>query len=239
MKLDESLKTLYDSYYSAGVNDWRWIGARDKTENIINLCSHVPHNSICEIGAGEGAILHQLGLANFGEQLFALEISASGVESIQQRGIQRLVESKLFDGYTIPYSDQVFDLAVLSHVVEHVEHPRTLLYEARRIAPYVFVEVPLEDNLRLPHNYLPTELGHINFYSPRSIRNLLQSSGFEVLEQIVTNRSKDTYTYQSGPIKGTLAYGVKQTLLKGLPGVATRLFTYHSALLCRSQQNSK
>ena len=33
------------------------------------------------------------------------------------------METKLFDGYTIPYKNKTFDLVVLGHVIEHVEHP--------------------------------------------------------------------------------------------------------------------
>ncbi len=49
-----------------------------------------------------------------------------------------------------------------SHVVEH---PRTLLHEARRVARHVFVEVPLEHNLRLPRDFAADDLGHINAYT--------------------------------------------------------------------------
>ena len=66
------------------------------------------------------------------------------MEAIRAKNIPGLFDCKVFDGYTIPYDDNAFDLVVLSHVVEHVEHPRKLLYEAKRVARYVFIEVPLE-----------------------------------------------------------------------------------------------
>jgi hypothetical protein len=44
--------------------------------------------------------------------------------------MRNLAEARTYDGYRIPYGDKRFDLAVLSHVVEHLEHPRLLLYEA-------------------------------------------------------------------------------------------------------------
>jgi hypothetical protein len=36
-------------------------------------------------------------------------------------------------GYSIPYDGSALDLVILAHVVEHLEYPKTLLYEAGRV----------------------------------------------------------------------------------------------------------
>lgn len=231
MKVSTQLQENYENYYADNIAQWRQLGALNKVDNIIALCKDLPHYSILEIGAGEGAILQRLAELNFGNELYALEISPSGVEAIQQKKISSLVGCKLFDGYDIPYQAKQFDLVILSHVLEHVEHPRKLLYEAARVAKYVFLEVPLEDTLRLPQDFIFNEVGHINFYSPKTIRNLTQTCQLKVLKQIITNRSKATYTYHNGA-KGLLNYYVKESSLKLFPKVATTLFTYHTALVC-------
>lgn len=50
-------------------------------------------------------------------------------------------------------SDGSFDLAIQSHVLEHVEYPRVVSHEAARVADYVFVEVPLELNRRTAEHF--------------------------------------------------------------------------------------
>jgi len=226
----EPLRANYDDYYEDGPSEWRRLGAVDKADNIAALCRSLPHESILEIGAGDGSVLSRLADLDFGAKLFAVEISPSGVEVIQRRGIPRLVECRLFDGSRIPYETDAFDLAVLSHVVEHVEHPRQLLYEAARVAKHVFVEVPLEDISRRPEDYHPDRVGHINFYSRRTIRWLLQSCDLRVIEQITTNPSKGTYVHHGGR-KGLLQYHVKQLLLNYAPGLAVKHFCYHESLV--------
>lgn len=229
--VDDKLKKHYDNYYS-GLSEWRWLGALDKADNILSLCQHYPHQTILEIGAGEGAILQRLSDLEFGDALYALEISKTAIKTIHDRGISSLAECKIFDGYNIPYKDNYFDLAILSHVVEHLEHPRQMLYEASRVAKLVFVEVPLENNIRLKKDYVFDNVGHINFYSPKTIRRLVQTCDLTVLSQIVTNSSYKVYKYQSGR-KSFLKYILKELTLRILPEVAPSLWTYHSALLCQ------
>ncbi len=220
----------YEDYYKDGASEWRRLGAVDKAGNILALCGQLPVKSILDIGAGDGSILSRLSQSGFGEQLYAVEISASGVEVIRGQNIPRLLECTLFDGYHLPHQSGRFDLAILSHVVEHVEHPRQLLYEAARVARYVFIEVPTEDISRRPENYVPDSVGHINFFSRRTIRWLVQSCGLRVLKQITTNPSKGTYVYQARR-RGLIQYYIKRILLRVVPTVATRHFCYHEALL--------
>ncbi|MBM4105427.1 MAG: class I SAM-dependent methyltransferase [Phycisphaerae bacterium] len=229
--ISDQLRTNYEDYYEEGDSEWRRLGAIGKVENIVSLCGDLPHKSILEIGAGEGSILRRLSELNFCEELYALEISPTGVETIKSKNIPRLVECKIFDGYHIPYDNDRFNIAILSHVVEHVEHPRQLLYEASRVAKYLFIEVPLEDTIRLPRDFRFDKVGHINFYSPKTIRQLVQSCNLRVLHQIDTNPPKGTYTFQMGS-KGLIHYYIKQALLTTVPKVATGLFTYHGALVC-------
>jgi len=221
------------AYHWAGESEWYRLGAIDKAANVVRLCSGLPHAAVLDVGAGEGSFLSRLAQLGFGERHTAIDVSPTGIEAIRSRKLPSLVECRRFDGEHIPYADAQFDLAILSHVVEHVEHPRKLLYEAARVARHVFVEVPLEHNLRLPRDFVRDDLGHINAYTATSVRRLLQSCDLEVLEQIVVNRSRATYAYHGDRLAG-LKYWSKELALRAAPRLATAIWTYHSALVCRS-----
>jgi SAM-dependent methyltransferase len=225
------LRGHYDRYYD-GPSEWRRLGALAKAENVLALCGGIPHESVLEIGAGEGALLARLAELGFGRWLHAAEISDSGVREIRARGIEGLSACERFDGESLPWPDGSFDLAVLSHVLEHAEHPRQLLAEAARVARAIFVEVPLEDTWRLPRDFRPDGVGHINFFSPRSLRRFVQTCGLEVLAATVAVPSREAMVFRSGA-RGALAWGAKTLALRAAPALATRLSTYHGALLCR------
>jgi ubiquinone/menaquinone biosynthesis C-methylase UbiE len=224
------LKENYDSYYE-GESEWRSLGAIDKVRNIQSLCDQIPHATVLDVGSGEGSILKRLSDLNFGLELYSVEISESAITTILQRNIPRLRECQLFDGYHIPYDDRRFDLALISHVLEHVEYPRQLLREAARVARHVFVEVPLEDTIRLKPDFVFDRVGHINFYSWKTIRRLIQTCDLQVLSQTVTNPSRAVYEYYSGR-GGVVKYAVKDLLLRTSTRIAASLFTYHCSILC-------
>jgi ubiquinone/menaquinone biosynthesis C-methylase UbiE len=231
LSVGESIRDIYD--YSENADpEWRRLSAMGKAGNIVKLCSGYPHRRILEIGAGDGAILARLSDLGFGDEFFALEVSQSAVAAMNERKIAPLRECRLFDGYHIPYQDSSFHLAILSHVLEHVEYPRKLLYEARRVAGYVFIEVPLEETIRLPKDFTFDRVGHINSYTFKGIRRLVQSTGLVVIGQLVTHPPYSTYAYRLGK-KAFLRYCPKQCLLRISPALATRLLTYNCSLICR------
>lgn len=232
--ISNNLKANYDNYYD-GESEWRWLSAIDKVNNILALSGKYPHKTILEIGSGEGSVLKRLSDLQFGDALFSLEISETALETISNRNIKSLVELKLFDGYSIPYENKKFDLCILSHVIEHLEYPRKMLYEAGRVANYVFVEVPLEDNRKLQNDFLFDKVGHINAYSPKTIRMLVQTCALEILSQTVTNPSYKIYEYQFGR-KGIIKYISKEIMLRFLPRIATNLWSYHSSLIYKGNR---
>jgi SAM-dependent methyltransferase len=229
--VSQPLRERYDACYAEGASEWRRLGALAKAENLVALCAAHPHASLLEIGAGEGALLARLAELGFGERLAAAEISRSGVRAIRARALPGLAGVVRFDGDRLPWADASFDLAVLSHVLEHAEHPRRLLAEAARVARAVFVEVPLEDTWRLPRDWRPDAAGHINFFSAKSLRRLVQSCGLEVLAERVAVPSREAMVLRRGA-RGALAHGLKAAALSLAPALALRLATYHGALLC-------
>lgn len=228
----------YAAYYgSAELTAWRELGARDKATNIVTLWEAAGVSTpprIIDIGCGEGALVSELARRGFGASFLGVEVSASGVQCARRRSYPSPAGLVQYDGARIPCPDRSFDLAVLSHVVEHVESPRLLLREAARVARHVFVEVPLELHARTPRDFQWTDLGHVNLYSALLIRHLVQSVGLTVLAEKVTLPCKEAMTYRRPGLRSELRYHAMAALLAVAPGLACRLWTYHGSLVARS-----
>ena len=109
------------------------------------------------------------------------------MDKIKERKLSRLKEAQTFDGYKIPYADDSFDLIILAHVLEHVEHERILIRELKRVAKHIVIEVPKDYRFgvdkRMKHFM---DYGHINMYTPTSLRFLLKSEGLELVADKVS-----------------------------------------------------
>ena len=222
--ISSDVKTAYDDFYASKDVAWRMLGAKYKAQNIVDVCRGIQPKKILEVGAGDGSILHYLNEWKFGNELYALEISESGISRIEERNLSRVCEVTSFDGYKIPYPDDSFDLIILAHVLEHVEHERILLRELKRVAKFIVIEVPKDYRYgvdkRMEHflNY-----GHINMYTPTLLRFLLQSEGLEIMADKLSLTEPETVKFNEfinkkhpkssiKNIKIELEYKVKKTL---------------------------
>jgi len=234
MGVSERVKSLYTDMYADGVERaWRDLGARDKAANVARLYreSGLPAKpSVVEIGCGEGAIAQAMHDMDFYAEYRGYDISQSGIDEARLRKVPG-TSFKVVEGDSIPEVDGGADLVILSHVVEHLEHPRQLLCEAHRIGAFALIEVPLELHWRTPHDYVWDDLGHINKYTSTSIRHLVQTCNFKVLRQITTNPSQDPDLFHRGSRKKRIQWRIKDVFLRCAPRIARSLFTYHETIL--------
>ena len=112
---------------------WRALGAEGKADHVIDLCARagIAPASTLDVGCGDGALLSELHRRGFGGRLAGVEISAAAVALAAERpGIDSV---ERYDGRRLPAPDGGYDLGILSHVLEHVSEPATLLGEVGRI----------------------------------------------------------------------------------------------------------
>jgi SAM-dependent methyltransferase len=230
---------LYSKYYATSRKlEWYEATSIDKARNILDLCLALQPNKVLDIGAGNGSVLQRYVDGGLGQEVHAIEISESGLIELRKRLDSRFVSALSFDGIRIPYPDNSFDLAILSHVLEHVEHPRLLLHEIRRVAKRVYVEVPLEcRSLRssLRGDWVMDTTGHINYYNKDLIRRELQTSGWAVNHIEIRRPSSVGLTFMRGRL-GWVQWAIKSSIMAVAPRIAEGLFCWNCAVLCTSQE---
>jgi SAM-dependent methyltransferase len=233
------LHDKYEEYYrepSAEFTSWRDLGAVHKSEHILQLLNGRSIESLIEIGCGDGAVLAHIRKARPDLRLVGYDIAESAAKLARGRGLDGI---EVFDGVRIPRDDRTFDVAVLSHVLEHVPDPVATLKEAARVATIVVGEVPLEDTLlSFRTSYLPIaqELGHLQKFSLETARWLIDRSGMRVEADIVSNRDRDVRTYSSrtrlSKIQGNAKYLIANALQRASPRLWRLILTSDYTFLC-------
>lgn len=235
----------YEASYRSAIQDpqflaWRESGARRKAQNIARVCQGIETGSLVEIGCGTGAVLRMLYSMQFARNYCCVDLSYSAV-GFTARSCEAFTPGAIVGrADALPFPDGTFGVAVLSHVIEHLDDPVSALREAARIARFVVVEVPTE---KVFYSFLKTkmlfrpyasiaEAGHVQFWSPASIANFLtHEAGMEIL-----NRGVDLLDEEpdhAGQAAGSKAR-VKRALRNTLPAsLYSRLLTTHATFLCR------
>jgi ubiquinone/menaquinone biosynthesis C-methylase UbiE len=230
-KVRNDLKEKYDEYYN-GQSEWRKIGAECKVSRITEMCANVQHKYVIDVGAGEGSITQLLSNKGFADEIVCAEISESGVKTIKNRNIRNVDDVVHFDGYNLPYSDDEFDLAIATHVLEHVEYQRKFLEELARVSKYVYVEVPLLHTLRMSPNFNGNSVGHINFYNYKTFRRLLQTSKYNIIEQKIFDHTLNSLTYNYNYIFGFIKYLIYKSGRNLNSELTSKLLVYHCGAIC-------
>ncbi len=243
----------YESSYNAALRDesflaWRETGAHQKALNIALVCRSIKVKSVVEIGCGTGAVLRFLHSRRFAREYACIDAAFSAVQFVRQSCKDFVQRAFVGLAGALPFQDTTFDVAILTHVVEHLDDPVPAIREASRVARYVVLEVPTEKVLSnmirtkvLQHPYASIEgAGHVQFWSPKSIVAFLEKDcGLQILVHHRDLISKDTEFYGQRGLN--LAKPIfKQTLKAVLPGaVYSRLLTTHATFLCRRRESQE
>jgi SAM-dependent methyltransferase len=230
--------SLPDPAEAERMGRWRALGARSKAAHAVALCARagVRPRSLVEIGCGDGALLAELAARGLAPVLDGFELSPPAAALARARGVARRVEA--FDGAEVPADDSAYDLAVLSHVLEHTPEPMSLLREAARVAPAVLVEVPLEDNRSAAREEKRDEaarIGHVQFFDRAAMRSLFRVAGLDVREELSDPLPYAHHAFFADTRGERGAAALKTAVRWGAwrvaPGVAERIFTVHYAAL--------
>jgi hypothetical protein len=226
----EDLQNLYEDYFDVDPHEQEKnrLAAVD-TVNSIQKLYQENLGSCIDFGAGDGVVTGELYKRGITKSLTVLEISTSGIERIKALNI--ISDSKIirFDGYNVPALGEKFDTLVCSHVIEHVEHERIILKTMTDLARNIFLIVPLEGGVR---GAIDRSGGHINYYTPLTFLNLIETSGLSVINSAVYPSSKAYEQHIYGNVRGSVKNIIRQVLLNCIGSAASELMTYNMVVHC-------
>jgi SAM-dependent methyltransferase len=215
---------------------WRALGARTKAAHAFALCRRagLSPTSLVEIGCGDGALLAEL--SRLAAVVDGFELSPTAIELARSRRIPGARRLEAYDGARVPAGDRAYDLAVLSHVLEHVPDPGPLLAEAARVACAVLVEVPLERNRSAARPCKRAEaerIGHLHAFDRAQVRRLLAGAGLAPLAELTDPLPYEHHAFFGAPVRSAGKWALRAAAWRASPRRAETLFTVHYAVIAR------
>lgn len=105
-------------------------------------------------------------------------------EAAESRGVENIHIGQLCD---VNFPDNYFDIIYAAQVLEHLQSPLGTLSEIRRILKpngILYVDVPNYHTIPIMLNkddfYLNDPPQHINYFTPKTLKSLLEYAGFEI-----------------------------------------------------------
>lgn len=227
-QISSHLSELYEDYFitdPAADQERAW-AAMESVDAIFKLGGDALGKMV-DVGAGDGLVSAEIDRRGLASSIVAAEISSSGIAKIKARDYATPLTVEQIDGYRLPFDDSAFDSAVCAHVIEHVEHERIFLREIARVANQLYLVAPLEGGMR---GRVDRRGGHINYYTPLSLKNLVETSGFTVSDTLVFAASPERERMISGPFVGAIKNAIRRGVTTLAGNYAPHLMTHVMAL---------
>jgi 2-polyprenyl-3-methyl-5-hydroxy-6-metoxy-1,4-benzoquinol methylase len=200
--------------YTEGVSWWHrlcgWLaylhpGQREEMDSSVMYLPSSKGKMLLEIGFGSGKVLNEM--SKLGWDVQGVDFDDENVRQVRtQYGLA--VHSGLLE--EIKYPDDYFDAIFLSHVIEHVHDPISLIKECERILKEQGMIVLLTPNAEsLSHIYFKSHyLGndvprHLSLFSKKTINELARRSDVHVVRCCSTIRGAAGMFVASWNIKKT------------------------------------
>lgn len=184
---EEELRRFYaKSYRPEDERDWKT--AQERRLVALQLRSLAPHaRTLLDVGCGFGHFLDAARVAGF--ECYGTEADAVRGGAAERKG--HVVHRGFLEACP---PGRLFDVVVLSHVIEHLRDPLSVLAQVRALLSpggVLFVETPNFIGLKARLSgrryvaYIPPE--HLLYFRPHALRVLLERAGFEPIR--ITTRS--------------------------------------------------
>ena len=182
----------YESAEAAHTEKYLW-------RHIIALCAELRARRVIDIGCGNGALCREL--ARRGYEVVGCEPSADGMRFAQSSAPELVFHQLAVEDDPGAIGNESFDVAIAAEVIEHLLRPRNLPRFAKRLlrpGGHLIISTPYHGYVKnvvlALTNKWDTHLnpfwegGHIKMWSRRTLSQLLNESGFEVVRFIGAGR---------------------------------------------------
>lgn len=164
-----------------------------KTTKFKLIKKYLPQKSkILDIGCGSGSWL--LTFKNYGLNSVGIDISADRIKQCKLAGLNAYVGDITKE---LPFDKEMFDIAFVNHVFEHVDEPNRIkliksIYTLLKIEDVLIASTPYNQKLEETETICPKCKtifnwdGHRASFGKGDLKSELESHGFKCVDEFIT-----------------------------------------------------
>lgn len=183
------IKQVSVDYYQKGIetNMFQRMWHLNKLKNVLGFVPKSPRN-ILDVGCASGWFISEVAKAFPTSRCFGIDIFDEAVLYGQQ--YYPRIKFKTADAHRIPYSGNIFDLVICAEVLEHVDDPKQILLEIRRVLRKngaAIIELDSGSTLFSIAWYLWRKWNgkvwndaHLHSFNPKKLEKIILSLGFKI-----------------------------------------------------------
>lgn len=194
---EKALKAYYENFYlnlnEQGINGYK-LQQSQQGESQLNyiqeICENQKFKIVLDYGASLGGLAEKL--RTISEQVYVIEANPKFTDILKQSGMFSVLnENDLFD----TQFEDFFDLVTISHVLEHIQDPLSLLDNFNNILKeggYLMVDLPNEVQMLKEYGFQAS--GHLHYFTINSFQEVIKKHGtFEIVEIRTCNRTVEEF----------------------------------------------
>lgn len=206
-------REYYEAASAARDDYWRYMAApRARVARIVDLVRQVSPASLLDLGCGNGQLLDEIARAFPSIRLAGLDLSSRQIAENRERAPK--IEWIVGDLSQQIETASTFECITASEVIEHLDDPKALLENARRLGTTLILTTqsgPVRETER--------RVGHVRHFTAQEMTKLLDETGwqpvrvwnegfpFHDLSKWWANRDADASMARFG---GNERYGVRE-----------------------------
>jgi SAM-dependent methyltransferase len=168
-------ETMMKATLAVDEHHWWYRGRRRVIRAELDRLMLPAGARVLDAGCGSGRTMVEL--ADYGDQVSGIELSAEAAELARERGVGEVQIGRLEE---LPWDDATFDLITCLDVIEHIPDDVAALSELRRVArsgAWLLVTVPAYQALWSRHDEANH---HYRRYSRSALRTAARSAGWHI-----------------------------------------------------------
>lgn len=179
-------------YYQTGVknNFLQKIWHTNKLKTILDFFPNSPEN-ILDVGCASGWFISEISKKNPQARCIGIDVYDKAI--IYAKGKYPHIKFQTADAHHLPFKDNMYDVIVCTEVLEHVDNPKNVLKEIKRVLKpkgLVIIELDSGSILFSIVWYIWRKLNgkvwndsHLHSFNVKKLDNVIAACGFSIVKK--------------------------------------------------------